>query len=181
MSISSCGNKRTSIYTFSVNGGEAITVTDSEYRFTGTYNSEYSISVVAFSESNPDSTAANVTVKTEADPYIYLKPNSNWTQANARFAIYTWTPNVNNSEKWVDMTAVGDGTYKALKSDLQNSIIFCRMNPATTDNNWNDGVKWDKTRDLTIPTDGKNLYTIKDGAWTEEVNNSGSWGSWSVK
>lgn len=162
-------------YRVSVNGSVAQTVTKPEYKFTGAYNSEYSISVVAFSESNPDSDVATVAIKTETDPYIYLKPNSNWTQANARFAIYTWTPNVNNSENWVDMTAVGDGTYKALKSDLQNSIIFCRMNPATTDHNWNQEVTWNKTRDLTIPTDGKNLYTIKAGAWTEDANNSGSW------
>lgn len=170
-------------YRVSVNGGEAITVTKPKdestgtysYEFTGAYNSEHSISVVAFSESNPDSEAANVTVKTEADPYIYLKPNSNWTQANARFAVYTWTKNVNNSETWVNMTAVGDGTYKALKSDLQNSIIFCRMSPSTTDNNWNQDVKWNQTDDLTVPTDGKNLYTVEEGAW----DNGG--GTWSVK
>ena len=159
-------------YRVSVNGGEAITVTDSEYVFTGTYNSEYSISVVAFSESNPDSMAAKVTVKTEADPYIYLKPNSNWKSDGARFAIYTWTPDVNNSETWVAMTAVGDGTYKALKSDLQNSIIFCRMIPAT-ENNWNN--RWNQTGNLTVPTDGKNLYTVKEGTW----DNGG--GTWSVK
>jgi hypothetical protein len=39
------------------------------------------------------------------------------------------------------------------------------MNPGTADNNWNDGVKWNQTGDLPIPTDGTNLCTIDDGQW----------------
>ena len=160
-------------YRVSVNGGEAITVTDSEYRFTGTYNSEYSISVVAFSESNPDSKAANVTVKTEAAPCIYLKPNSNWKSDGARFAAYFWGAAV--GEKWVSMTAVGDGIYEAHLPegyDYGCNVIFCRMIPAT-ENNWNN--RWNQTGNLTVPTDGKNLYTVEENTW----DNVG--GTWSVK
>ena len=57
--------------------------------------------------------------------------------------------------------------------DYGCNIIFCRMNPSTTANNWNN--KWNQTSDLKTPTDGKNLYTIASGAWDK-----GS-GSWSVK
>ena len=67
----------------------------------------------------------------------------------------------------------GDGIYEVLKSNLQANIIFCRMNPNTTDNNWNN--KWNQTGDLTVPTDGTNLYTVKDGTW----DNGG--GTWSTK
>ena len=105
---------------------------------------------------------------------VYLKPNSNWTQSNARFAAYFFGGTT--GEKWVSMTACGDGTYEAHLPegyDYGCNIIFCRMNPSTTANNWNN--KWNQTSDLKTPTDGKNLYTVAAGAWDK-----GS-GSWSVK
>ena len=105
---------------------------------------------------------------------VYLKPNSNWTQSNARFAAYFFGGSV--GEKWVSMTAVGDGTYEAHLPegyDYGCNIIFCRMNPSTTANNWNN--KWNQTADLKTPTDGKNLYTVKAGTWDK------GGGTWSVK
>ena len=89
---------------------------------------------------------------------LYLKPNSNWTQANARFAAYFF----GNGETWVDMTdSDGDGIYEVEVPSGYPSVIFCRMNPSTTANNWSN--KWNQTGDLTIPTDGKNLFTIPSG------------------
>lgn len=106
---------------------------------------------------------------------LYLKPNSNWTQSNARFAAYFFN-NSTNKNTWVSMTANGDGTYKVTIPDgTWPNVIFCRMNPSTTANNWDKGVKWNQTSDLTIPTDGKNLYTVKDGTWDK------GGGSWSTK
>lgn len=105
---------------------------------------------------------------------VYLKPNSNWTQSNARFAAYFFGGTT--GEKWVSMTAVGDGTYEAHLPegyDYGCNIIFCRMNPSTTANNWNN--KWNQTSDLKTPTDGKNLYTVKAGTWDK------GGGTWSVK
>lgn len=105
---------------------------------------------------------------------VYLKPNSNWTQSNARFAAYFWGGTV--GEKWVSMTAVGDGTYEVHLPegyDYGCNVIFCRMNPNTTANNWNN--KWNQTSDLKTPTDGKNLYTVKSGTWDK------GGGTWSVK
>ena len=106
---------------------------------------------------------------------IYLKPNSNWKQSNARFAIYVWGGTA--GEKWVSMTASDtSGVYQAYLPegyDYGCNIIFCRMNPSTTANNWNN--KWNQTSDLKTPTDGKNMYTVKDGTWDK------GGGSWSVK
>ena len=106
---------------------------------------------------------------------IYLKPNSNWTQSNARFAIYVWGGTA--GEKWVSMTASDtEGVYQAYLPegyDYGCNIIFCRMNPSTTANNWNN--KWNQTSDLKTPTDGKNMYTVKAGTWDK------GGGSWSVK
>lgn len=105
----------------------------------------------------------------EVDKNLYLKPNSNWKIDNARFAAYFF----GNGEKWVSMTdSDKDGIYEVEKQAGYPKVIFCRMNPSSSANNWNN--KWNQTGDLTIPTDGKNLFTLPNGAW------DGSTSSWSV-
>ena len=105
---------------------------------------------------------------------VYLKPNSNWKEGNARFAAYFWDASGNT---WASATDNdGDGIYEInipVGYTFGGNIIFCRMNPATTANNWSN--KWNQTEDLVIPTDGKNLYTVNEGAWDK------GGGSWSVK
>ena len=93
----------------------------------------------------------------------YLKPNSNWNEANARFAIYFF----GNGETWVSMKDEnGDGIYVANNpTDGKNypKMIFCRMNPNATANNWNN--KWNQTGDLTKPTNGNNCFSVPSGSW----------------
>ena len=104
--------------------------------------------------------------QTSADTVIYLTPNSNWKTDNARFALYTW----DGGEKWFDMTdSDGDGVYQVtLPAGIEN-IIFCRMNPSATANNWNN--KWNQTADLKY--DGtNNHYTVKEGTWDK---GGGTW------
>lgn len=135
------------------------------------YATKYTFTVQACSDDTVHylaSEVATVEVETEAEPapespeYIYLKPNGNWMQANARFAVYTWSNT--DTTKWVDMTdSNGDGIYEVSKSELFGNIIFCRMNPDAQDNNWNN--KWNQTVDLTLPADGTNMYTVANGAW----------------
>ncbi len=91
---------------------------------------------------------------------LYLTPNSNWKADNARFAAYFF----GNGEKWVDMTdGDGDGIYEVDVPSGYLKVIFCRMNPSASANNWNN--KWNQTGDLTIPTDGKNHFIVKSGSW----------------
>ena len=142
------------------------------------YNTEYTFSVQAHSNDTVHfiaSDVATVKVTTEAEPvveYIYLQPNSNWVVDGARFAVYTWVDGA--GDKWVDMVdSDGDGIYEVVKSELNSNIIFCRMNPSTTNNNWDN--KWNQTTDLVIPTDGSNLYTIADGAWDK---GNGTWSTY---
>ncbi len=99
----------------------------------------------------------------------YLTPNSNWKQANARFAIYFFNASGNT---WVDMKDEnGDGIYVADTPDGKwTSMIFCRMNPSATANNWDN--KWNQTADLSIPNDGNNHYTVKAGTWDK---GGGTW------
>ena len=114
----------------------------------------------------------------EAEPtqelVLYLKPNSNWLEANARFAAYFFN-NSAGTNTWVGMTdANGDGYYECVVPDGYPNVIFCRMNPSTTENNWNN--KWGQTGDLTVPTDGTtNLCTITDGSW-----DASSWSTYSA-
>ena len=109
------------------------------------------------------------------DEVLYLKPNSNWLVDNARFAAYFFNAAGNNT--WVSATdSDSDGIYEVnipTGYTFGDNVIFCRMNPKTTANNWNN--KWNQTDDLTIPTDGNNLYTVKDGTWDK------GGGTWSKK
>lgn len=103
---------------------------------------------------------------------VYLKPNANWTTDGARFAAYFWNDGGN---AWVSMTAVEEGIYQVNLPegyDYGCNVIFCRMNPSTTANNWNN--KWNQTGDLKVPTDGKNLFTLAASAW------DGATTTWSV-
>jgi hypothetical protein len=128
----------------------------------------------AVSEQTKDGPEPKVEEPEVTEKVVYLKPNSNWTQSNARFAAYFWGGTT--GEKWVSMTAVGDGTYEVHLPegyDYGCNVIFCRMNPSTSANNWNN--KWNQTSDLKTPTDGKNLYTVKAGTWDK------GGGTWSVK
>ena len=101
---------------------------------------------------------------------LYLKPNSNWKQASARFAAYFC--NGTSSATWVSMTKVSDDLYvvTAPTGDYKN-VIFCRMNPGNQTNSW--GNKWTQTGDLTF--DGTlACYKINNNASTEGTS-SGTW------
>ncbi|MBR2382096.1 MAG: hypothetical protein IKA84_06385, partial [Clostridia bacterium] len=98
---------------------------------------------------------------------LYLTPNANWKSDNARFAAYFF----GNGEKWVSMTYNSSlGVYEVTVPSGYPNVIFCRMNPGTTANNWNN--KWNQTADLTVPTTGPNHYTVKEGTWDK---GGGTW------
>ena len=112
---------------------------------------------------------------------LYLKPNSNWTQSNARFAAYFFYKDSKGNEsnkEWASMSSLGNDVYmvEAPKSNNKtvsfNYVIFCRMNPSASANNWNN--KWDQTENLVY--DGcRDLYTVKGGTWS---NGGGDWSSY---
>ncbi len=122
-------------------------------------------------------TSNNGSYTVTAIPYIYLKPNANWKVHNARFAAYLWKGDGNSKvEIWVSMEAVDEGSiYRCELPDgfdysTANNIIFCRMTPSNTNNDWS--AKWNQTADLKTPTDGTNLYTVKENTWD---NGGGAW------
>ena len=98
---------------------------------------------------------------------LYLTPSANWKQSNARFAAYFF----GNGEKWVSMTYNSSlGVYEVSVPAGYPNVIFCRMNPSASANNWNN--KWNQTADLVIPTSGANHYTVKEGTWDK---GGGTW------
>lgn len=105
---------------------------------------------------------------------IYFKPNDGWKASNARFAAYMWDGA--GSEKWYDLTDEdGDGTYCFTSINSSTNIIFARMNPATTANNWDN--KWNQTVDLTVPSYDNPCYTITSGP-DNDGKYSGTWGTY---
>lgn len=105
---------------------------------------------------------------------LYLKPNANWKKDSARFAVYTW----DGGDQWFNLTLVDGETdiYTVLLPKTIKNIIFCRMNPSNTTNGWNQ--KWNQTGDLTVPTDGTNLYTVKESTWDK---GGGAWSTYTAK
>ena len=108
------------------------------------------------------------------DVTVYLTPNGNWKADNARFAVYTWGGPA--GEKWINMTDSNkDGVYEATLPAGYSNLIFCRMNPGASANNWNN--KWNQTADLTLPTSGANHYTVNEGTWDKGGGNWSTFGS----
>ena len=101
---------------------------------------------------------------------VYLKPNSNWKQSNAWFAVYLC--NGSKGSKWIKMTSV-DGTFYGaeLPSDFSatnyKNIIFTRMNPSKSALDW--ASKWNQTGDLACSKMTLSPYNrccaINSGQW----------------
>ena len=173
-------------YTVQVDDDIAEKVEGTSYVFEGDYAVEYMFTVVAVpaeGENLVASEAAVVTATTEAKPeepvtpeptetVLYLQPNANWNVDNARFAAYMWN---DAGDTWFDLTLVEgeENIYEFTLPEGYSNLIFCRMNPSATANNWDN--KWNQTNDLTVPTDGTNPYTIAEGAWDK---GAGTWSTY---
>ncbi len=120
-------------------------------------------SVFSVAVSAKEVEVAETSVTMTGGEVLYLKPNSNWTQASARFACYFF----GSGNTWVSMTECENeadaGIYKVtVPSGSWTNVIFCRMNPSSSTNSWD--TKWNQSGDLVY--DGtKNLCTINSGQW----------------
>lgn len=97
-----------------------------------------------FSAAYPVTVSPVLTTRT-----VYLNPNeySDWSKGDERYAIYCF----GSGETWYDFTSFDAGCegtlYKAEVDKKYTSYVICRMNGATTENNWSN--KWDQTYDIT--------------------------------
>lgn len=126
--------------------------------------------IVSSGSCSATSDAATITIA--ANNTVYLRPNSNWLTDNARFAVYYW--DASNTD-WADMTRVSEceEVYMAQIPANYTNIIFCRMNPSTTENSFGESVKWNQTADCEVKN--TQLYTIAEGVWDK---GNGSWSTY---
>lgn len=151
------------------NGGTAQTKDIPLGKLDKDYYVVYSASMYEVHTEAPAAGSVEEYVAPAVKTMVYLKPNSNWTQSNAWFAAYFWSP-----QTWVTMTDDNkDGIYECEVPEGVTNVIFCRMNPSTNTLDWSS--KWDQTVDQTLPTDGKNLFTVGNGQWNDAT------GTWSTK
>lgn len=103
---------------------------------------------------------------------LYLKLGCNeWKAGNQRFVAVLKEP----GEEQIVMTKVSDDLYRVVVPSDKNyaNVIFCKMSNNNEQFDWNN--KDYQTDNLTIPTDGKMMYTV-----TEQVGTQYATGEWSV-
>lgn len=103
---------------------------------------------------------------------LYLKLGCNeWKAGNQRFVAVLKEP----GEEQIVMTKVSDDLYQVVVPSDKNytNVIFCKMSNNNETFNWND--KDYQTDNLTIPTDGKMMYTV-----TAQVGTQYATGKWSA-
>ena len=111
---------------------------------------------------------------------LYCKmEHSWWTTGGAAIAAYAWSTtdgSINAAYPGVRMTnPVKDNTVWTIDVDNKfDKVIFVRVNPTGDIANWGA-----KTKDQTIPTDEKDLFTITSSTAIWEAN-GGCDGEWSV-
>lgn len=117
---------------------------------------------------NGNQNGGNTTVTSTT---IYLHPSSGWLSDGARFAAYFF----GNGEVWVDMTdADGDGNYECkVPAGDYTGVVFGRMNPDYTDNNWDN--KWNQSPDLDLPTGDAVCFVVNPDKWNPEDADFGYW------
>ena len=138
------------------------------------------------STGNTCSTMSSVYAVSVSDPnarVVYLNPNeySNWSKGDERYAIYCY----GSGTAWYDFASFDAGCegtlYRATVDKKYTGYVICRMNGATTVNNWDN--KWDQTWDITAAngiyckitgvSEGKASYTYDFKPWGVCV--SGTW------
>lgn len=107
---------------------------------------------------------------------LYLVPNT-WDKDGAKFAVCLKNPKTySQAEMWIPMEKV-DGNDNLYKVDVLSeydykTVIFCRMNSATTE--YNLGNVWNKSDELNFPTDNQTKFTVTKDKW------DGNIGTWSA-
>ena len=114
--------------------------------------------------------AGTVTANFEAQPAttIYLEPTGHWNSNNPQYVAHVW-----NTSGYDDiiMEGVGEAPHKYYKAEVPygyTDIVFFRN---STDGN----TLWNKTADLTIPTDNKTLYEIQSTGTGITTPANGEW------
>ena len=108
-----------------------------------------------------------------------LTEADNWITTSPRFAVYLFngaSSDADNNGMWLDMTAIAGNSvnyyYAVDISGLDYSkFTVCRMNPESTENNWDN--KWNQTVDLQL----ENGLCVKIKGWSTIEQSSFAKGS----
>ena len=106
---------------------------------------------------------------------VYCKMTHEWwTKDGAAVAAHMWGGSSATTWPGIRMTPVsGEANVWSIETGDNTNIIFVRVNGSGDVTDWGA-----KTKDLTIPTDGKNLFTITTSS--EAWGDPGCDGEWSV-
>ena len=109
----------------------------------------------------------------------YFKPNSNWTQSNAKFSGHFWN---GSGTKWAELTDTDkDGIYECnLGEWVPTNVIFLRKDPnGFVYNNW---TCWNRIGNIKVPSD-KNFYTMASGVTSQQIESGNGYtgGTWGTK
>jgi len=105
---------------------------------------------------------------------IYCKMTQGWwTVDGAAVGIYYWGTSSDPAWPGYRMTSVGNGIWSYELPSGVSTVVFTRVNGSGAVENWGA-----KTKDLPLPTDGKNLFTITTSSPT--WGDPGCDGEWSV-
>ncbi|MBQ7530246.1 MAG: starch-binding protein [Paludibacteraceae bacterium] len=105
---------------------------------------------------------------------LYLKLSSDWAGWPAKYAAYYFDNETNGWSAFMSEVEGETNIYTTTIPVDYSSVIFARFNSEATAPAW-DSNKWSQTVNLTVPTDGKNLFTVTSGGTGSECD-----GTWSV-
>ena len=145
------------------NGAASVTIT----------NASSASTKVTFKNYSNDATVTAEFVTTSSK-VVYLKPTGYWDSASPRFVAHVWN---NSTSKDIVMDPIGCASmpdyYTCEIPAGYHSMLFFREK--------SDGSEqWNKTTDLTIPTNNNTCYTISSTGDGMNTGASGSWGTYSV-
>ena len=109
---------------------------------------------------------------------LYLTPHTTWNADGARYSMYVY----GSGDKWVSMTKVPGETnlwVGTVPSGSWTNVIFCRMNPNVTTNDWSTSFWGGQTQDLVY--DGRNNWFTVDSNKDPWNKPAGSWSLYSTE
>ena len=136
-------------------------------------NASSASTTVTFKNYSNDATVTAEFV-TSTSKTVYLKPTGYWNSASPRFVAHVWN---NSGSKDIVMDPIGCAStpdyYTCEIPAGYHSMLFFREK--------SDGSEqWNKTTDLTIPTNNNTCYTISSTGDGMNTGASGSWGTYSA-
>ena len=142
------------------------------------YNSTTAEKQVSVGVVNKDGGYIKTAHTQEGMRHIFLKVNSNWKDANAKFAIYYWDNNGNGWSAFMKTVPGETDMYEGWIPENYINFKFVRLKNDAGTPNWEN--KWNETGNLTLHK-GKTLYTIPSGTWDGADDNDKNWSTYTRK